>query len=361
VLNRLSLPCKTIAYSIRKNISLRVMDGKPLVSIISPAYNHEKYVSDCIRSVQAQAYTNWELLIIDDGSTDSTFHIAAACASEDDRIKVFSQKNIGIFRLAESYNFALSKCSGKYIAVLECDDLWLPGKLEKQVELLEKNPQYVLSWGKAYISSADLSQNYSLSPEDSDDPDLYFNRPPGKFLERLMKSGIPALTLLIRKDALTGTGGFLQGFGLPLVDMPTLAELVMKGEFGYISEALGHWRIYPTQVTKTYTTDMTRGFWSLFLSIIEKYPDLCNKYHLTKKKINDYYKNILVISYSRSGRYKLIRRDFKGARADYISSIFNYGMRQPLWKTRSIIGLIFSYLHTDIEWLAKFLGRKHYS
>jgi len=336
------------------------MDGKPLVSIISPAYNHEKYVSDCIRSVQAQTYTNWELVIIDDGSTDSTFHLAASCATEDNRIKVFSQKNIGIFRLAESYNFALSKCKGKYIAILECDDLWLPGKLEKQVELLEKNPQYVLSWGKAYISSADLSKNYSLSPDDSDDPDLYFNRPPGKFLERLMKSGIPALTLLIRKDALTETGGFLQGFGLPLVDMPTLAELVMKGEFGYISEALGHWRIYPTQVTKTYTTDMTRGFWSLFLSTLGKYPETCEKYGLTKTRIDDYFKRRLIISYSRSGRYKLIRKDFKGARKDYIESLARFGLKEPVWKLRSLTGYFFSLFRMDVEWLARLIGNDSY-
>jgi glycosyltransferase involved in cell wall biosynthesis len=336
------------------------MNVNPLVSIISPAYNHEKYIADCIKSVQAQTYQNWEMIIIDDGSTDSTFYIAASYATEDHRIKVFNQKNIGIFRLAESYNLALSKCSGKYVAILECDDLWLPGKLEKQVKLLENNTDYVLSWGKANISSADLSHTYSVSPDDESDPDLYFNRPPGKFLERLMKSGIPALTIVIRKEVLAETGGFLQGHGLPLVDMPTLVELVMKGEFGYINEPLGHWRISPVQVTKTYTADMTTGFYSLFIETLNKYPEICERYGLSRKKIDDYFMNRLVISYSRAGRYKLIRKDFKGARKDYVKSIFNFGFRQPLWKLRSITGYFFSLLQMDIEWLAKLIGNDSY-
>jgi hypothetical protein len=70
--------------------------------------------------------------------------------------------------------------------------------------------------------------------------------------------------------------------------------------------------------------------------------------------------NRLVISYSRAGRYKLIRKDFKGARKDYVKSIFNFGFRQPLWKLRSITGYFFSLLQMDIEWLAKLIGNDSY-
>ena len=332
----------------------------PLVSVISPAYNHEKYIAECIQSVQAQTYPNWEMIIIDDGSTDSTFSIACDFATRDSRIKPFTQKNVGIFRLAESYNFAVGKSSGKYIAILECDDLWVPEKLQLQVDILEKNPQAVLSWGKAWLSTDDLTHKYGLSPADDPDPDLYINKPPGKFLERLMKSGIPALTVVIRRDALLDAGGFLQGFGLPLVDMPTIIEMVIRGEFTFISEPLGYWRIYPNQVTKTYTAQMTAGMYSLFLSVIEKHPDICSKHGLTKDSIDNYFQNRLVISYSRSGRYKLIRKDFKGARKDYIHSITHFGLRQPVWKIRSVIGILFSFLGMDIEWLAKLIGHDSY-
>lgn len=335
-------------------------DHLPLVSVISPTYNHENYITDCIRSVQAQTYTNWEMIIIDDGSTDSTFAIASRFALEDSRIKVFTQKNVGIFRLGESYNFALKQCCGKYIAILECDDLWLPGKLKLQVEALEQNQQCVLSWGKTYLSSGDLSYNYSLSPDNARDADLFFNKPAGKFLVKFMKTGIPALTVMIRHDVLLETGGFLQGFGLPLVDMPTILELVIRGEFAYINEPLGHWRIYPNQVTKTYTTQMTTGMYSLFLSALNRYPEICNKQGLTKEVVDNYFHNRLVISYSRSGRYKLIRKDFRGARKDYLNSVTLYGFKQPLWKIRSLVGIFFSFFRMDVEWLAKLIGNDSY-
>ena len=330
----------------------------PLVSVISPAYNHEKYVAECIKSVLNQTYTNWEMIIVDDGSTDSTFSIAEMYAKMDKRIKPFTQKNIGIFRLAESYNFALSKSSGKYIAILECDDIWTPDKLERQIDVLEKNPASILSWGKAWLATGDLSHNYSLSP--ADDSDLFFNKPPGIFLERLMKSGIPALTVVLRREALDGTGGFLQGYGLPLVDMPTIVEMVMKGEFAFIAEPLGYWRIYPNQVTKTYTVSMTKGMYSLFLSLNERYPEICNRQGLTRDRIDEYYRRRLIISHSRSGRYKLIRKDFRGARKDYFISITLYGIREPVWKVRSIVGIFFSFFRMDIEWLAKLFGRDSY-
>jgi glycosyltransferase involved in cell wall biosynthesis len=300
------------------------------------------------------------MIIIDDGSSDSTFDIASRLAGEDRRIRAFTQKNVGIFRLGESYNFALGQCSGKYIAILECDDIWLPGKLQKQVEALEQNPHCVLSWGKAFLSAADLSYNYSLSPAGDGDTELFFNKPPGRFLEKFMKTGIPALTVMIRRDALLETGGFRQGFGLPLVDMPTILELIMKGEFAYIAEPLGHWRIYPGQVTKTYTTQMTEGFYSLFLSVLEKHPEICSKQGLSRKSVDSYFQNRLVVSYSRSGRYKLIRKDFSGARKDYLYSLTHYGFKQPVWKLRSLTGIFFSFFRMDVEWLARLIGHDSY-
>jgi len=88
----------------------------PLVSIITPTYNHEKYIGDCIKSVQNQIYTNWEMIVISDGSTDETLLIAQSFAEKDSRIRIFSQSNVGIFRLAETYNFALKQTRGTYIA-----------------------------------------------------------------------------------------------------------------------------------------------------------------------------------------------------------------------------------------------------
>jgi len=332
-----------------------------LVSVISPTYNHEKFIADCIESVLAQTYSNWEMIIIDDGSTDSTYTIACEYASKDNRIKTFTQDNIGIFRLRESYNFALRQSSGKYVAILECDDVWVPEKLEIQVNALEKNSQCILSWGKAYLSAIDLSYNYYLAPRNDTDFNLFFNKPVGVFLKKFIYSTlIPALTIVIRRDALLEIGGFIQGFNLPLVDIPTTLELLMRGEFIFIDKPLGRWRIYPNQVTKTYTGQMTTSYYALIQSFMLRYPEAFKEHGLTKEEIDKHFRNRLVVSYSRSGRYKLIRKDFKGARKDYIHSITHYGFTQPVWKLRSIVGIFFSLFRMDIEWLARLIGNESY-
>jgi glycosyltransferase involved in cell wall biosynthesis len=335
-------------------------EHRPLVSIISPAYNHEKFITDCIKSVLAQTYSNWEMIIIDDGSTDLTYSIAYDFSLKDARIKAYTQKNIGIFRLGESYNFALKQSTGKYIAILECDDVWLPEKLQIQVDILEQNPQCILSWGKAYLSAIDLSYNYYLAPQVDKDSNLFYNKPAGAFLKKFIKTLIPAVTIVIRRDSLIEIGGFIQGFNLPLVDVPTTLELLMRGEFAYVDTPLGHWRIYPNQVTKTYTGQMTSSFYALIQSFMQRFPEVFQDQGITEKVIDDHFRNKLVVAYSRSGRYKLIRKDFKGARKDYLQSITHYGFAQPVWKLRSAIGIFFSFLRMDVEWLAKLIGHDSY-
>jgi len=338
-----------------------MINENPLVSIISPTYNHEKHIADCIKSVLNQTYQNWEMIIIDDGSTDGTFAIAEEYASKDNRIQVYTQKNIGIFRLGESYNFALSKCKGKYVAILECDDVWLPEKLSIQVEALEQNPNCILSWGKAYLSSADLSENYYLAPKNTEDEPLFCNNPVGSFLKKFIYTTlIPALTIVIRKDALDSLGGFVQKYNLPLVDIPTTLELLLRGEFAFINQPLGHWRIYPTQVTKTYTGQMTSSYYLLIQEMMQTHSEIFAQHGLTKELIDNHFADKLVVSYSRSGRYKLIRKDFKGARKDYVYSITHFGLHQPIWKLRSIVGLLMSFLYSDVEWIAKLIGNTSY-
>ncbi len=335
--------------------------NSPLVSIITPTYNHEKYLADCIRSAQAQTYTNWEMIVVDDGSTDLSFSIATSFAENDVRVKVFTQKNVGIFRLGETYNFALDQSLGKYIAVLEGDDVWLPEKLEWQVEEMEKDEEKVLCWGMAYSSTADLSENSALYPTLKTDINIYNNYPKGYASKKLIFSCfIPALTVLVRKSALKKIGGFIQNNNLPLVDLPTWQQLSLIGGFIFIPKPLGNWRIYPNQVTKTYTSEMAEGFFKLGIDFYFSNKTLVLSTSVTKKDIDKYFKKLLVINYSRSGRYKLIRKDFAGARKSYLKSIFSFGLNEPIWKLRSVIGLIFCLFKKDIESFTKRIGRVSY-
>lgn len=106
-----------------------------LVSIIMPSYNTAQYIADSIRSVQAQTYENWELLIVDDCSTDDTDGVVTSFLS-DPRIRYLKNEvNSGA---AISRNYALREARGRWIAFLDSDDLWAPEKLERQILFMEK-------------------------------------------------------------------------------------------------------------------------------------------------------------------------------------------------------------------------------
>lgn len=106
-----------------------------LVSIIMPSYNTAKFIEETIDSVLAQTYTNWELIIVDDCSTDDTDAVVAKY--QDSRIQYLKNgKNSGA---AVSRNRALREAKGRWIAFLDSDDLWAPDKLEKQIRFMEAN------------------------------------------------------------------------------------------------------------------------------------------------------------------------------------------------------------------------------
>lgn len=108
-----------------------------LVSIIMPNWNCEQFVGETIHSVQSQSYQNWELIIIDDSSQDGSSDIIKSFAKEDNRVKLLqNNKNLGA---AESRNLGLREAKGKWIAFLDSDDLWMPNKLEKQLEFMVAN------------------------------------------------------------------------------------------------------------------------------------------------------------------------------------------------------------------------------
>ena len=133
-----------------------------LVSVIMPSYNTADYISSSIQSVLNQTYQNWELLIVDDCSTDNTDEIIQIFL-KDKRIKYY--KNTKNFGAAVSRNKALREAKGKWIAFLDSDDLWKPDKLMKQINFMEKN-RYYFSY-----------TNYSEISEEGDDLNLIITGP----------------------------------------------------------------------------------------------------------------------------------------------------------------------------------------
>ena len=107
-----------------------------LISIIMPSFNTGKYITETIESVLAQSYKNWELIIVDDCSSDNTDEIVSTYLSDDRIHYLKNEKNSGA---AFSRNIALRKAKGKWIAFLDSDDLWMPEKLEKQLSFMKSN------------------------------------------------------------------------------------------------------------------------------------------------------------------------------------------------------------------------------
>ena len=108
----------------------------PLVSVITPSYNSLSFIEETIKSVKAQSYSNWEMLIVDDYSQDGSREIIRKYAEVDKRIKLISLSENG--GVAKARNVALQEAKGDYVAFLDSDDLWLPQKLEKQVAFMRE-------------------------------------------------------------------------------------------------------------------------------------------------------------------------------------------------------------------------------
>ena len=215
----------------------------PLVSIITPTYNHEKYIADCIRSAISQTYQNWEMIIVDDGSTDKTEEICKLTITKfrNSQIKYIRQEHLGAYKLGLTYNKALNEAKGEFIAILEGDDFWSPDKLAIQIPYFSDN-SILLTYGNCIVaneSGKPLFYRRIITNENVRD-----NRPLGSALKEFVKAEnfIYAQTVMIRKDALIKIGGFIQPDYLHLIDFPTWCRLALEGQFKAIPQPLGYWR-----------------------------------------------------------------------------------------------------------------------
>lgn len=129
----------------------------PLISVIIPAYNAEEFIAKTLESVLSQTHQNIEILVVDDGSTDTTAQIVKSFAQKDSRIILLQQSNAGV---AAARNLAIQKSQGEYIAAIDADDIWYPQNLEKQVECLTSSAQSV---GVVYSWSVDINEQDLLT------------------------------------------------------------------------------------------------------------------------------------------------------------------------------------------------------
>ncbi|MDO5331720.1 MAG: glycosyltransferase [Bacillota bacterium] len=163
-----------------------------LVSIVMPTYNCGKYILDSIDSVLAQTYTNWELIIIDDCSTDNTKEIVDCVIKENLNKSIAVYQNETNKGVSFSRNYAVSKARGEYIAFLDSDDMWMPDKLQKQVDVAILNPNIpIIFTATAYIK------------ENGERFDYVLNVPNEIFRDKLLEQNIISCSsVLVRHECL---------------------------------------------------------------------------------------------------------------------------------------------------------------
>ena len=123
-----------------------------LISVIVPVYNAEKYLSCCVASILAQSYSNLEVLLVDDGSTDESAALCEEWCAKDGRVRLLRQKNAGV---SSARNRGLEKASGEYIAFVDADDWILPGMLEGQMDCLKREGSNMVLGGFREVGRAE--------------------------------------------------------------------------------------------------------------------------------------------------------------------------------------------------------------
>ncbi len=304
-----------------------------LVSIITPTYNHENYISKCIEGVLSQDYQNWEQIIINDGSKDNTSKIIQKY--KDDRIVFLEQEHQGIYKLGKIYNKGLKISKGEFVAILEGDDFWDSSKLSRQIEVFD-DKDIVLSWANGYIvneknEKIGVINNSVVKKFKLNDKDVLVKR----LLERNFV--IPSCTVIIRKEALETIGGFLQPGYAPFVDYMTWLNLAILGKFFFIDEYLGYWRKHKNQTSSNLYKELlyARG------KIIIDFCNLLEERNLLGSELNyNLFKakgNLLI------GRALLLKKDRGNSLKEFKISLRN--SESMRLKILSFLGLFFSFFN----------------
>ncbi len=226
-----------------------------LVSIIIPFYNAERFIQETIDSVFAQTYENWELLFVDDGSTDASTAIARRCAEQyPERVRYLEHNEHQNRGACASRNLGVRNAKGEYVALLDADDVWLTHKLEQQVAILDSQPeagmvfgasQYWSSWtGK----SEDVNKDYV--PQYGVELNTLF-RPPAllTLLYPLGSGSAPCPSdLLLRRELVERIGGFEEAFQGPrqlYEDQAFLAKIYLAAPVFVADQCWDKYRIHP--------------------------------------------------------------------------------------------------------------------
>jgi glycosyltransferase involved in cell wall biosynthesis len=226
------------------------------VSIMMPAFNSGRFVAVSIESARAQSFDDWELIVVDDGSTDDTGTIADGYAAKDPRIRVFHQPN---GRLPAARNTALREvdAASEYIAFLDSDDVWEGTALERLVSVLDANPGAVGAHGvQRYIDTEGRAirvDGAAITPTRRRKIDGWLLRTidvtaPTTFATLAYGNCIPMSGVLVRHAAIAKAGAFDSAMDL-VTDWDMWLRMALQGDFVFLNEVMYGYRLHDANIS----------------------------------------------------------------------------------------------------------------
>lgn len=286
------------------------MSQPPRVSVVIPAYNAANTLDETLASVAGQTFRDYEVVVVDDGSSDATPEILTRHAAGWPQLRWVRQDNAGV---SVARNHAVELARGDFIAFLDADDLWLPEKLALQMSLFDGNPALAV----AYCDMIDFLPDCDATTT------LFQEKKParGNVLRQLfMGNFVPTPTVVMRKAAFVALGGFNPLHRLN-EDVDLFLRVAEQYQFDYVPEVLVRRRILSTSLMHANSLGCQRRDLEIFDYWTTRRPDLFpdNAPHVRQRR---------AIVFARMGRTLLEQGDFSGARSAYRHAI-RLGLHGP--------------------------------
>jgi glycosyltransferase involved in cell wall biosynthesis len=287
----------------------------PKVSVVIAVYNGERFVAEAIGSVQAQTFVDFEIIVVNDGSTDRTLEVVEQFES-DSRLTVVSQENMG---QAHAKNTGAMHGTGEFIAFLDADDFWRADKLARQIPEFKDRAVDVVYSGVTTVDEFSAVCNWQ--EEDID-------RPSGHVTERLFITNfVPFASAVVRRTAFARAEGFDESLKMG-IDWHLWLRLSLESKFKFVDEKLLFYRLWDGQMS----SDIIGRYDGAF-RIMEQF--LAENEGAVSERVQ---KIAYADSYARRASYRSrLLNDTKGGLADCMAA-FSYTMRYPYaWKVLLLV------------------------
>ena len=273
----------------------------PKVSVIMNCLNSEDYMRAAIESIYSQTYNNWEIILFDNASTDTTAEIAM---SFDSKLCYF--RNDKTVPLGEARNLALKQAEGEFIAFLDSDDVWYAEKLEKQIPLFDAAPSIGLVFSNTHLTNKEHKNSTDKFSENN-----FKSLKGNMFLQLLQNYSIPMLTVIIRKEVLHNLDEWFDNTFQCCDDYDFIMRIVYEWECDYINEPLANCLIHNDAVTVKFHQYAASERLKTLVKLSDKHPGFSSQYKNEIFKLQQNITYVQGVSYWRNGNGIAARKEFK--------------------------------------------------